>query len=267
MFRDVSLAQTIENLSTHPDVMGILLIGSTANQLKSHSDLDILIIVKDGFPIDVALTYIDNRLTDLVFRPVTLLENFPQVVQGGTSEASIVNWFRTGKIVFDHDGTLKTIQEQATAVQIVPNENFRAGAQFGVLYNYHQNLRLWRSGDQLYHEALQMRLLYALSDIMISYFYLRGETWTGEKDAIRYWQAHDADYYHLFRTTMSTTDLNEKFALYEQLVELTLQPVGGLIKENLPIIQPVDWQDSNIKHPELSALLRSLLADQNSPID
>lgn len=263
MFRKLSLAQAIENLSAHPDVMGILLIGSTAKQLTPYSDLDILIIVKDGFPIDVALTYLDNRLTDLVFRSVKDLENCSEVVQAGTSEASIVNWFRSGKIEFDPDGTLREFQEKAKVIQIIPNEDFKFSTQFGLLYNYHQNLRLWQSGDQLYREALQMRLLYALSDMMISYFYLRGETWTGEKDAIRYWQAHDADYYHLFRTTISTPDLEEKFALYEQLVDLTLQPIGGLVKETLAIVAPVDLQHSANRQTELSSLLNILLGGQD----
>lgn len=267
MFRDLSLAQAIELLSAHPDVMGIVLIGSTAHELNTHSDLDILVIVKDGFPIDVALTYIENRLTDLVFRSVALIENCPEAVETGTHEASIFNWFRHGKIVFDRDGMLGEFQEKALSVQIIPNEDFRLSTKFGILYNYHQNLRMWRSNDQLYHEALQLRLLYTMSDIMVSYFYLRGESWTGEKDAIRYWQAHDASYYHLFRTTMSTPDLNEKFGLYEQLVDLTLRPVGGLVKEKLAIVAPVDLQNSANMQTELTSLLNSLLGGQDPDSD
>lgn len=235
----------LERLCQHERVAGILLIGPTATTRKPYSDYDMLVIVDDDFPVEVALTYVDGVLTDLVFRPVQLLKAILDGVNihNNTSDAAIIHWFRSGDIAYDKDGLMKSVRDfvQAQAPDLPPQRTYQYGMWFAIHYNYHQNLRMWQVTDPLYWQALELRFLYTLSQLVTGYFDLRALPWQGEKAAIRYWQAHDPAVFDLFQAVFRARDMAEKFPLYEQLTEAVLEPVGGLRKAPLTIIQLNDW--------------------------
>lgn len=55
-----------------------------------------------------------------------------------------------------------------------------------------------QSTDPIYHQAIDLIMLYQPVYLMVDYFHLRGIAWAGEQDAIRCWQIDDAGYLDLF---------------------------------------------------------------------
>jgi len=60
----------------------------------------------------------------------------------------------------------------------------------------------------------------------VAYFRIRRIFWSGEKEAIRYFQQHDPEYLDLFERCRREQDRTKKVQLYEALVQLTAAPLG-----------------------------------------
>ena len=90
----------------------------------------------------------------------------------------------------------------------------------------HMN-RYFASPDPVSQIAVDLRLLYGLSDLMVGYFTVRRVPWRGEKAAIRYWREHDVDFLDRFRACLAERDRASKVACYEELAHRALAPMGG----------------------------------------
>ena len=84
------------------------------------------------------------------------------------------------------------------------------------------------SDAPVYQTAVDLRLLYALSDLMVVHFRFRKLLWRGEKAAIRYWQCNDPAYFDTFVQRLGVSDREQKFRLYERLATLAAAPAGGI---------------------------------------
>ncbi|OQA46733.1 MAG: hypothetical protein BWY52_00618 [Chloroflexi bacterium ADurb.Bin325] len=249
---NLSLAEVIAKLVRHDAVDGLLFIGSTGRaQLSASSDYDLIVILnRSPISLRVALTYIDGRLTDVIFvdarELMALVQGMPGDVPAVWGEAALLRWLRGGTIAFDRSGQLAAAQAVAAArPPDEPTENELFSAWFSINYNLRQNLRMVASDDETYLIALDLRLLYSLFDCWWYYFLLRKLPERGEKAQVRYMQAHDPEYLALFRACLAEGDRARRFALYRRLAELTVAPAGGLWAEDATSVLPetgIAWQ-------------------------
>jgi hypothetical protein len=242
---DLPLAEVIARLARHDAVDGLLLIGSTGReQLNPASDYDLVLVLNRApLPLRVALTYIDGRLADIIFvdaGELPALRDGPAA--GGPvvwGEAALGRWLRGGTIVYDRTGELAAAQAAALArPPEEPAEGDLFSAWFSINYNLRQNLRMAASSDNTYLTALDLRLLYCLSDCWWHYFLLRGLPERGEKAQVRYLQAHDPEFLALFRQCLTEGDRDRRFALYQRLAGLTVAPAGGLWADDATSVLP-----------------------------
>ena len=101
-------------------------------------------------------------------------------------------------------------------------------AVHGIHYNYQQNKRYLECDDPAYQLVLDFRLHYSLTQVLWDYFIVRRIPWQGEKKAFAYWREHDPKYLALFEAYHATTNRHEKFAIYTEMAEQTLKPLGGM---------------------------------------
>lgn len=242
---DLSLAEVIARLARHDAVDGLLLIGSTGGeQLNPASDYDLVLVLnRMPLPLRVALTYIDGRLADIIFVAAAELAAFtggpPSTGSVVWGEAALVRWLSGGTIAYDNTGQLAAAQAAARArPPEPPDEGGLFSAWFSINYNLRQNLRMAASGDETYLTALDIRLLYCLSDCWWHYFLLRGLPERGEKAQVRYLAAHDPPYLALFRQCLAEGDRDRRFALYRELAGLTVAPAGGLWADDATSVLP-----------------------------
>jgi hypothetical protein len=255
---DMPLSEVVARLSEHTAVDGILAIGSTAGNaaasaLNPASDYDLVLILNTApLRLTVALTYVDHRLTDIIFVNAAEIERIiaPETDAGAPliwGEARVVPWLLNGTVLYDRKGRLREAQAIAAArPEARPSEGERFSAWFSINYNLRQNLRMAASDDPIYLTSLDLRLLYSLSDLWWYYFLLRGLPIRGEKAQVRYMERHDPAYLTLFRECLAEGDRQQKFRLYRRLAELTVAPTGGLWADDATVIQPdtgTGWHD------------------------
>ncbi len=242
---ELTLAEVITRLGQHTAVEGVLLIGSTGQEaLTPASDYDLIVILSSmPAPLHVALTYIDGRLTDVIFMTVAAIERIlsSEGLQDDADslDSKFIRWLQRGQIAFDRAGRVEQAQAKVRAGQwlrLASDAELYAG-WFSINYNVRQTRRMMASSDPIYQMAVDYRFLYTLAELWGYYFRVRRLPWEGEKGAARYLAAHDPAYLELFRRCLTEPDRARKMALYEQLADLTLAPVGGLWPEGDTALQ------------------------------
>jgi hypothetical protein len=241
---ELSLDAVVERLQRHPDVDGLVLIGSAkSNRFDGASDYDLLIVLTQmAIQTRVGVTYVDHRLCDLLFATreevdAMLVSELP--FNGESWMGRIARWCQTGSILFDRSGRLTQLKQKVTAGEwIGPAEELaRYQIWFSINYNFWQTRRMSQSHDPVYQLAVQMRLLYSLSDLLGGYFTLRQLLWPGEKGAIHYLTEHDPHFLALFTESLQESNLDHLLALYEQLVLLAIAPYGERWAEEATVFQ------------------------------
>lgn len=254
---NLSFEEATARLATNQVVDGLLTIGSASRrEMTPASDYDVIVILR-GVPVSlrVALTYIDHRLTDIIFVNVTEIE---RILQTGSAsahpfwdDAQLLCWLRTGQIIFDRTGQLRSAQNKANAQpEKETSENEVYAAWFGVNYNLKQTRRLLTSTDPAYLMAVDMRLLFSLHDLWRDYFLIRRLPQQGEKAQARYLAISDPMYLETFRQCLAENNRNKKFQLYQKLAELTTAPIGSLWEDEVTSILPepgIPWDTHTVQ--------------------
>jgi predicted nucleotidyltransferase len=253
----LTLDQAIAWLARRRVVDGIVVIGSAGqNALTPASDYDLLVVLADmPVPLHVALTYIDRRLTDVIFVSVAdidrLLTSEAQTVPAVSEEGKLIWWLQTGRIAFDRLGRLRRAQAWTQSGQRfhMASEGELYSAWFGISYDVMQTKRMLASADPTYVMMVDLRLLFSLHDLWLDYFRVRKLLYPG-KEAIRYLADHDPSYLELFRQCLAEIDRQRKVQLYEQLARLTIAPVGDLWEEGRTAVQlkpGVEWRPGMVE--------------------
>jgi predicted nucleotidyltransferase len=235
----LSLEQVIERLSARDGVEGILIIGSAVkSELTPASDYDLVLVLDDiPVPLHVALTTIDRRLADIIFVTRAQIDEVLGLegpVDGDAWIGRIVRWLLAGQIAHDRSGSLVCAQAKVKKGDWLREKGEQSGygSWFKANYNLAQTRRLFASDDPLYLAAGELRIsVYGPSDLLFGYWDIRGLRWEGDKEAIRYLETHDPDYLRLFFQYLQEPDARRKLELYEDLVERTTAPMGGLWPE------------------------------------
>jgi hypothetical protein len=215
------------------------------------------VLNRSPLPLRVALTYVDGRLTDVIYvdagEIAALAGETPASAPAVWGEAALLRWLRSGTIAYDRTGRLAAAQ---TVARDRPPEGPSAGEQFSawfsINYNLRQNVRMRASADETYRTALDLRLLYSLFDCWWYYFLLRGLPERGEKAQVRHMAAHDPDFLALFQTCLAEGDRDRRFELYSRLAELTVAPAGGLWAEDATCVLPETAAGWQADAPELA---------------
>lgn len=227
------------NLMRRDVVDGLILVGSASKgQLTTASDFDLVVVLSEmPVPLHVGTTYIEGRFTDLVFFATNHVDQFLEATEPyGFWDwvGRFIGFCETGEILFDRHGRLQRAQAKAQSGQwIKPDGAFEAFQAWNrVNYNLQVVRRYLTSDDPLYLQTADIKMmLYGPQDLFFSYFTIRQRRWDGEKAAVCYLQEHDPEYLELFNRFLTETDRHEKHRLYEQLAEMTVAPVGRLIKD------------------------------------
>ncbi len=244
---EMTLEAVLTQLSHHPAVDGLVTVGSTGRStLTPSSDYDVLIVLAEmPVPLSVGVTYIDHRLTDLLFTTTAYVDQIitaEVAIDGDEWEGRIARWLAAGQIVFDRHGRLRQAQTKVCGGNwIRPLEDIDAyGAWIGVNYNLLHTRRLMQSDDPIYQHAAELRMsLYGFINILLSYFRIRRLQWEGDKAAIRYLMAHDPAYFELLQQFLRESDPHRKFMAYERISAATLAPIGALWEDEPTVL----WND------------------------
>ncbi len=255
-----SLSQVITNLVHAPEVRGVFRTGTTASTLGPSSDID-LVVVLDACPegIRSANTRIEGRFADIFFFDVPFVERLAglESVAINGFEGMFLTWLAKGAIEKDAMGQLASLQKSASAKLAASGvtQGEKEACWFKINYNFIANKRYRDSDDPLYHKALELRLLYSVPELIVSYFTLRDIPWRGEKEAISYLEAQDPATFEIFTAYTKSSSLPGRFALYEQVFERVLHGEFGRWKEDFLLIKNEQNQLNKTSVPFVRRLL------------
>ena len=241
----MTLDAVIARLAAHDVVDGILLMGSTASgALTPTSDYDLLLVLDEPpAPLRMVNTWVDGRLTEVYCTTVRALERIvadPASWPDAGEEGIVVTWLRSGRIAHDRAGRLGRARETARAAPppTLPGEREIYGAWGKIGFNVAQMRRYLASDDPVAREAVDLRLLYSLAEVVVHYFTVRRLPWRGEKPALHYLAAHDPSFLDHLRQCLAETDRRRKVERYEELARRTLAPVGGVWEAGTTMVAP-----------------------------
>ena len=259
----------VERLKESPRVDGLLLLGSTGqSSLNAFSDRDLLIVLDEcDLKITNGAVFCDDVLVDLVFATRQQVQDLttaePGSISLSDSRASFFNWVPSGTIAFDRCGCLESLRNALrrsdSSPKLTEGESVKRADR--ALYNLAQTQRMSGSPDPVYQQAVDLRMLYQLSDLMVDYFNLRGLPWRGEKEAIRYWQSSAPGYMDLFMRCCWERRRAERVRLYAELVNATIEPVDfqwDADGPNFVVSPPKDMTRENLERAQ--RFWRSLLS-------
>ena len=251
-----TLKEVVARLAAHEDVAGIVLLGSTGNKHHTgHSDYDLLLIMREmPLPLYIVFTTIDGRLADIIFSDTQFIDHILTASEPMSDEPTtglLRHWLQKGQVVYDSDGRIHAAQSkiQAGSWLHMPDDKAVFAVWKGIHYNYHQTKRMLAADDDVYQTAVDLRLTYMIADVWLGYFTVRQLPWQGEKKAVRYWQAHDPDFLALFQQYVAASKRPQRFALYTELAQRALDPIGGLtlVPQTLITLQGKTWTMTDLE--------------------
>jgi len=240
------LEGVLDVLSSNPSVDAVLLMGSTANKtMHEYSDYDLACVLRDPPQRVMGITtFIDQKFSEVFFYSVSEVEHAlkNETIDLNIKEGWIANWLRDGKIVCDKSGLLKRLKEKSSNSGYSSDNGAAYKIWYRINYNLVQNQRYFASDSNLYHEALDIKLLYSILEVLTGYFGVRNIPWTGEKNALKWLKENDHDFLILFQACLRSEPV-EKFNLYKQIADMALKPVGGIWAKNVEAAMPVNDTD------------------------
>ncbi|MDB5077549.1 MAG: hypothetical protein JWO42_3728 [Chloroflexi bacterium] len=252
----LSFDEVLRRLAQQDVVDGLVVLGSAAgNALNLASDYDLYLVLSAmPAPIHVGLTWIDGRLTDLVFEHASAVDRYLEQEDPLPTDAGqerLTRYVTTGRIVVDRHARLERVHHKIGNAQgFKPlDESAIYRIWFGVNYNLQQTKRMLASDDPVYARAIDIRLLYSTAEIMLAYFQMRRLPWRGEKEAIRYFTNNDPGFLRVFEEYADANDRAAKVQAYEQLAAQALAPLGGVWPDGVTVMQ-LEGPDSSSETAE-----------------
>jgi predicted nucleotidyltransferase len=253
------LNKIIEKLELSDDVDAVFLTGSHGlKESKPYSDIDLVIILKENKNNLYSLyRWIDGTFADIFFFDLTDLKRIE--TQAGRYENEMdpvfVRWLKKADIKFDKSNILTSLKQKMVGTEDIVLEKIKKNLWQKINYNYVANKRYYESGDSLYQEALELRLLYSVIEVICGYLGFRNIEWRGEKWAVKYLKENIPDFYKLFQDYISATSLNGRFNAYSQMFDSVFtdkykkwtEKNEVIIKKDFSVVDSNDFTASYIK--------------------
>ncbi len=220
--KNATLQNLIEKLKSSPRVKGVFSTGTTATGLTPSSDIDLIIILdKNDEDIKSIYTTIENRFADIFFFDIDFLSKLRDKgeVKGNNFGGMFFSWLAKGKIEYDPENILLDFKNKIDGNLPIQKITDSEKREFWIKtnYNFICNKRYYNSTNELYHKALEFRLLYSIIELVTAYFSFRGIPWRGEKDAVKYFEDNDQDFFFIFQEYSKSNSLEQKMKYYEAL--------------------------------------------------
>ncbi|MCX6702990.1 MAG: nucleotidyltransferase domain-containing protein [Candidatus Wolfebacteria bacterium] len=234
-----NLQELIENLKSQERVDAAFLTGSFgALEANKFSDIDLVVISgKNAENIKSVYEKIDGIFADIFFFDKTDLERLLDMkeLDGNSTDGILLSWIAKADIKFDKSGLVGKIKNRASEIRLFVSDIEKRNVLQQISYNHIQNRRHFDSGENKYREALKIRLMYSVVELITGFLALRGESWRGEKSAINFIKVTDSYFYQLFLDFDKKADIENKMKIYEEMVKRVLPQGISLYSYDGPI--------------------------------
>jgi len=253
----LTLDEVIGRLSRRPEIVGVMVIGSTGGEhFKPYSDYDLLLVL-DKLPVALRslLTHIDGRLADVFFRTFGEIDRVMTSNDPATSASEagrLIYWMQYGTIRYDPTGRLKVGQKLLSIgdwIQDKPSDSALYDRWNSTNYYIAQNRRMLQADDPVYDTALALRFHHLIFQLWTDYFRVRGLPSRSEKLDARYLTDHDMPFLEKFRQLLATSDLAARQTLFEKVAAEVFAPFAPMWESGVTgvAVEGGRWQTDPIR--------------------
>lgn len=217
----------ISSIGKHPEVEGILLIGSAAQgALTSSSDVDLVVFTALPPSLQFVATRAASRRIDIIFVYSAVMEQLISWCKRDSTrvERDVEYWLQTGRILCDKNGLLSHSQEALRErTPSTPSASEQSNAISTCLFE----LRRLRSDALNLGGKIaiveELRISYGISRLLQHYLTIRRSPWTGARNAIDSVASVDPKFLELLEQCLRQTGC-ERLATYSLALEKALGP-------------------------------------------
>src|SRR3989338_4766724 len=168
-----SFSELLKTLASKTEVDAVFLTGSyTDTSATKNSDIDLVIILTAN-KTNVRSVYekIDGVFADIFFFDNSELERLfhQKEVNCSGFEGMLISWIKKSEIKLDKSGLLTKLKEKILDIKLIVTEHERNSTINKISYNFAQNQRYYNAGDTAYHQALEIRLMYSVVDLLVGF--------------------------------------------------------------------------------------------------
>lgn len=255
-------------LEKSPLICGIAMYGTIPEESNRISDYDLVIIHDESnLNINKMITSVDARITDIMFIHVDDLKHALSAelpVPETSSAGSVLKKIETAHIIYDPDNLLQNLQtklENASNWLHYDVEVLYRG-WYWLNHNLYHIKRMSGSNDRAYLLSVQLKMCKNIGSIYQGYFKVRHLPWRGEKFALAYWSENDPDFYDFLLNFLQESSIKSQVVLYEKLIAIALEPVGGLWSSKVTAII-LDGSSQSLKDNQAAyEIWRSMCGDK-----
>lgn len=215
-----TLTNLIQSLKSQDEIDALFIAGSQGEgKEESYSDIDIVVVFKENTQkLRSLFQWIDSKPADIYFFDHADLNNLQAAdkIPANKMDAVLINWLEKNTIEFDKSGLLTELKSQVEELRkkfFVPETEMKLFEQ-KINIGYITNKRYFESNNPTYHEALEVKLLQDIYNILIGYFEFRNVPWRGEKLALEYLRNNDLTFYNLYMKAVTSVPLKDKYDSY-----------------------------------------------------
>ncbi len=221
--RFLAAYQKIKELEQHDRYVGAFIFGSvTRGDHTDQSDVDVKVVVgEDNACRNINHPFVGDVKLDITFISLEQLQaSTDEELQKGRRPPMLAG----SMIIFDKTGELAALKARADRARPKPfDEHDRQFIQFMI---YHANDKAERhvDGDPL-TALLVMHISFA--DVLRMHYQIQERWWLSDKKLLRDLQRWDPRLAALVEAFISTADVQRKFALWSEVIDYVLLPLGG----------------------------------------
>lgn len=228
-------------------------------QQSKNSDYDLIVVfTQNQKHIKSAFTWIDDLFADIYFFDHSDLQRIDSAnsISANSMDGILVSWVSKGSIIFDKDGLttkLKNDSKLSSKIKIEEQEKLQFWKKIN--YEYIANMRYYSaSDDTVYQEALDLRLLHSVVQLINGFFVFRNLPWQGEKYAYAYLKENGGEFFSSYVSFLNSRNTMERFECYKKMVGMVFTESYTLWNKNMAIVT----NDKEIRMVEESDFLNSL---------
>lgn len=233
---NMTVEQVLDRLRSTDIIDGLAVCAPAPN--SKGADYDLLILsTKCRAGMMQIFTYIQSRMTDVLFLDI---DSYDEVLEGSRRLLSysipgiFLKKLERAEIVHDRSRRLARSRNAAVAnLFIAPSPSGLYATWFGQNFGLAHLARMLQSSDAEYCTAWDVTIGSLLSKTLQAYLEMRGASYTGDKDGIRYLSGKDPEYLGLMRDCLAASDRHLKFDLYRRLVCRAVEPFGPVWTEDV----------------------------------
>jgi len=247
----MTLKTVLGQLRGDPVVTGLVVMGSAGRgRLKPASDYDLLVVLKKGpSPCRILFTSIGGRMADVILTSRGMLGKMAgagkKPFNAGSIERMLEKFIITGKVALDRVGLLGRIRKMRTDMpEPVRHPDLDIYKTWNYInYNLKQAERYALMKDPVSREALNLRLHYSVTAVIVGYLLFRGHEWRGEKEAFKWLSRDAAPFYRLIQGFFREQNAAKKLGIFRLMAREALDPVGGTWPDGVTVVAPVSEHD------------------------